>query len=412
MHDFAQTKGFDLGNDPEPLMGISSLMRTSPPKLPELLRSAAADPDEAQMFMRLSMTSLALGQREFGLQLQAKALAKRQVYRFGRAFGGAGIRLLAVMKPGDMQDNTPVDFLLEDSDVVLYVLYAAPGLPLPEALPDHDLVFVAAGESVERPDGLKHIARLLESWQRPVLNAPERIARLSRDHASRLLTPLPGGLMPPTVRLDRQALESLARDGPMLEVLRLPLLVRPVDSHAGEGLARVEAPAALADYLLTTPGVRFYVTNFIDYAGADGLYRKARVALIAGQPIVCHLAIADRWMVHYRSAGMAESPDKRAEEARFMEEFQEDFGKRHEAAFRAIAARTGLDYLVIDCGETRDGRLLVFELDNRGYVHAMDPPDLFPYKGPQMHKVFAAFRKMLADAIIAGAKTTTMPVCP
>ena len=392
-------------------MGLASLMRKSPPELPELLRRAASDPDEAQMFMKLSMISLALGRREFGLQLQAKALAKRQVYRFDRASGSTGIRLLAVMKPGDMQDNTPVDFLLEDSDVVLYVLYAAPDLPLPKALPDHDLVLVAAGESVEHPDCLRHIAGLLESCQRPVLNVPERIARLSRDHASRLLTPLPGGIVPHTVQADRGDLELFASQASMLDGLRFPLLIRPVDSHAGEGLARVESPVAIADYLMTTPCHRFYVSNFIDYAGADGLYRKLRVALIAGQPFACHLAISDQWMVHYRSAGMAESPEKRAEEARLMKDFQEDFGKRHEAAFRAIAARTGLDYLVIDCGETRDGQLLVFELDNRGYVHAMDPPELFPYKGPQMQKVFAAFRKMLADAIIAGAKTTTMPGC-
>jgi hypothetical protein len=28
-------------------------------------------------------------------------------------------------------------------------------------------------------------------------------------------------------------------------------------------------------------------------------------------------------------------------------------------------------------------------------VHAMDPPDMFPYKAPQMHKVFDAFHAML-----------------
>jgi hypothetical protein len=31
-------------------------------------------------------------------------------------------------------------------------------------------------------------------------------------------------------------------------------------------------------------------------------------------------------------------------------------------------------------------------------VHAMDPVELFPYKQPQMRKLFAAFRRMLADA--------------
>jgi hypothetical protein len=31
-------------------------------------------------------------------------------------------------------------------------------------------------------------------------------------------------------------------------------------------------------------------------------------------------------------------------------------------------------------------------------VHAMDPPTLFPYKAPQMRKVFAAFEAMLVAA--------------
>jgi hypothetical protein len=33
-------------------------------------------------------------------------------------------------------------------------------------------------------------------------------------------------------------------------------------------------------------------------------------------------------------------------------------------------------------------------------VHAMDPVDLFPYKQPQMRKVFGAFRQMLMDVYI------------
>ncbi|MDR3631037.1 MAG: hypothetical protein P4L42_11955, partial [Desulfocapsaceae bacterium] len=57
-----------------------------------------------------------------------------------------------------------------------------------------------------------------------------------------------------------------------------------------------------------------------------------------------------------------------------------------------------LDYLVIDCAETRDGQLLVFELDTGAVVHAMDPVDIFPYKVPQMRKVFSAFSDMLASA--------------
>jgi hypothetical protein len=100
-------------------------------------------------------------------------------------------------------------------------------------------------------------------------------------------------------------------------------------------------------------------------------------------------------MVHYLNAGMTDSADKRADEARAMAEFDDGFAQRHTAAFDALHERIDLDYYSIDCAETQDGRLLVFEADAAAIIHMMDPPDLFPYKEPQMRKVFAAFEAML-----------------
>ena len=51
------------------------------------------------------------------------------------------------MAPGDMTSNTPVDCLLEGADVAVTLLYVLPGRPLPSPLPEHDLIFVAIGES-------------------------------------------------------------------------------------------------------------------------------------------------------------------------------------------------------------------------------------------------------------------------
>jgi len=92
---------------------------------------------------------------------------------------------------------------------------------------------------------------------------------------------------------------------------------------------------------------------------------------------------------------MRESAAKRDEEAQFFANFDDDFARRHAGALSAIATRIGLDYFAIDCAELRDGRLLLFEADIAMIVHAMDPPDVFPYKGPQMRKVFDAFRTYL-----------------
>jgi hypothetical protein len=110
------------------------------------------------------------------------------------------------------------------------------------------------------------------------------------------------------------------------------------------------------------------------------------------------MAITDQWMIYYLNANMKESAAKRAEEARFMAEFDRDFARRHARAFEALAERVGLEYFGIDCGETPEGELLIFEADVAMIVHDMDPPDLFPYKRPQMRKVFDAFRAMLARA--------------
>jgi hypothetical protein len=61
-----------------------------------------------------------------------------------------------------------------------------------------------------------------------------------------------------------------------------------------------------------------------------------------------------------------------------------------------------LEYVGIDCGETPNGELLVFEVDSGMTIHSMDPVDIFPYKQPQMRKVFRAFRQMLIDASTRG----------
>jgi hypothetical protein len=95
---------------------------------------------------------------------------------------------------------------------------------------------------------------------------------------------------------------------------------------------------------------------------------------------------------------MSASAGKREEEERLMRDFDTGFAVRHREALRSIADQLALDYVVLDCAETQDGKLLVFEADNRGWVHATDPLEIFPYKQPAMHKVFAAFRAMLANA--------------
>ena len=61
-------------------------------------------------------------------------------------------------------------------------------------------------------------------------------------------------------------------------------------------------------------------------------------------------------MIHYLNAGMYEEEWKRKDEAAFMAGF-DDFAQRHGVALKAIAERTQLGYVCVDCAQTADGQL-------------------------------------------------------
>ncbi|HUN45490.1 MAG TPA: hypothetical protein VMU85_03170 [Stellaceae bacterium] len=364
-----------------------------------LVHRMVKEPENAAVLMDLAIIEQLFGNRDDALRLQADALTLSRIYRRPQIGGsGAPLRLLAFMAPGDFMANTPLEFLLEGSDIRLDMVYVLPGEALPEAIPEHDLAFVAIGESDENQPLLSEVEIQLRDWPKPVLNAPNRIARLSRDGACALLQGAAGVAMPRTLRIDRAGLARIGEGEMPIEDGRFPLIARPIGSHAGDGLTKLDAPAAVAAYLAAHPQREFYVARFIDYSSADGRFRKYRIALIDGKPYACHMGVSDHWMIHYLNAGMHESAEKRAQEARFMQEFDDDFARRHAPAFRALAERVDLDYFGIDCGETKDGALLIFETDVAMIVHAMDSPELFPYKKPQMRRVFDAFRDLLVKA--------------
>jgi hypothetical protein len=107
------------------------------------------------------------------------------------------------------------------------------------------------------------------------------------------------------------------------------------------------------------------------------------------------MAIAARWDIWYLNAGMSDNAAKRLEEETFMRTFEIGFARRHATALAGMAERIGLDYFTVDCAENKRGELLIFEADNTAVVHNMDSPEIFPYKPPQMRKIFEAFAAML-----------------
>ena len=346
----------------------------------------------------LSLIAQLLGDKQAGLAIQREVLLAHRLFRSPCATKTPRLRVLALAAATDMGSNTPIEFLLEESGIELIMLYVIPEAELPMPLPDHDIAIVIASDSEDCRDALAKIDAAASSWPRPLLNPPKLICNLDRDKLHGLLSGIDGLVIPATTAATRERLLQAHSSKALASIeadLAFPVIVRPRGSHAGNGLAKIDDAQAMQRSLDARDECAFFVSRFVDYSSDDGLFRKYRVVFIQGRPYACHMAIADRWDIWYLNAGMTHSAAKRLEEEAFMRTFDIGFGRRHQAALAALAGRLALDYFTIDCAETRDGALLIFEADNTAVVHNMDPAAIFPYKGPQMRKVFAAFAAML-----------------
>jgi hypothetical protein len=403
---------------PPSVVGLAALARMAfrgadlTPLAKSLAERCQRDPRDAAARMDLSLIELFQGRLQSHAQLQAEGLALRRIYRHPPAVAAAEpLKVLALAAVGNLMANTPIEFLLENSGVVLDVLFIDAATVLPDVAPPHDVAVVVVSEGDANRPILERLAERLPAWPQPVLNAPERIARLTREGAWRLLGSVPGAYMPVNLRVERAELAKLAGGAALrAEVApdqRMPIIARPAGLHAGEGLQMLDGGQAIGAYLAERPEAEFVIAPFVDYRSEDGLFRKYRVALIDGRPYAVHMAISSRWMIHYLNADMIDNARNRAEEAAFMRGFDAGFGARHGAALCEIARRCGLDYLQLDCGETRDGRLLIFEVGTAMLVHSMDPESVFPYKAEPMNKLFGAFEEMLR----ARARAARAAVC-
>lgn len=299
------------------------------------------------------------------------AYQRRQIFIEAAAHPRRHVLVLAAANAA----NVPLRHLLprtENTLIYWYGEYALPGQD--RALPRFDVIFNAVGDADLAPELSPPVLDLLQNQTDLVVNSPEKVAAAARRRLPALLAGMEGIVVPE------------ARAAGDAGTMPLPWLARPAGSHGGAGLRLIENKNEL-----------YYediVTRFYDYRSSDGCYRKYRFIFVDGAVLPYHLAIAPHWMVHYWTAGMAESPAKRAEEQRFLRDPVAVVGAAHWAALAAIARRIGLDYAGIDCGLLPDGRLIVFEANATMLVHP-EPEPLFAYRNPAVARIGAAFGAML-----------------
>jgi glutathione synthase/RimK-type ligase-like ATP-grasp enzyme len=363
----------------------------------ESLRSLAydvlrRDPAARDAHLRLYEVEQMLGSPQAAIGHLRMALRTSRIVTSPAAHLPAQLSVLALTRVAPWEANTPLELIIDADRVTLHRYYiddtdTALG---DEPLPPYDALFNSIAESDAAAGALRLARAFADRAGREPMNVPEVVARIGRMDVAARFADSATIVAPPIERAT--AAELLAR------TIAGPLIVRPVGSQAGIGLARIDDAAALRAYLTERSDPQYFVMPFVDYSNDDGFFRKYRVMFVEGTPYACHLAISPRWMIHYYNAAMAENQWMRDEEARFIANFGSVFSCKLADALREIAAAIPLDYFGIDCAITRDGRLLLFEADAAMLVHGTDPPDLYPYKRAGFERIQSAFNSALLSS--------------
>jgi Tfp pilus assembly protein PilF len=376
--------------------------------IPAFERALALDPGLGRAHFELAEALEACFRPEEAHRHRVAAVRGHPLVTMACTGAAPAAHLLVLCSAG--RGDVSVKFLLDRArfeKTLLFLLlpedappdYAARIAPLPPV----DLIFNAIADADRGAPYLAEAASICARLGRPVLNPPAAIAPTRRDRTAARLAGIAGLVVPATRRVDRAALAAQAAAADPLGALRVdgPVLVRPVGSHGGEGLERIDHPAALAPYLERTRFDEFYLTDFCDFRSADGHYRKYRFVFVDRVAFPYHEAISKDWRVHYWRADMDAAPWMKQEEARFLADPDSVFGGARRAAIEAIGRRLDLDYGGADCGILPDGRIVLFEANANMLVHLNDPPDAFPYKHRDVPRIFDAMAELVLRRVRA-----------
>jgi hypothetical protein len=183
---------------------------------------------------------------------------------------------------------------------------------------------------------------------------------------------------------------NIAREG-----LSFPLLLRSPGFHTGRNFVLVSSIDALATAAAGLPGDELLLIEYLDARGRDGNARKYRVMIVGGEIFPLHLAISQRWKVHYFTADMADRPDHRREDADFLADMPAAIGDKAVASLGRIREELNLDYGGIDFGIGPAGDVLLFEANATMVIAEPDADKRWDYRRAPIKRIIDAVVAMI-----------------
>ena len=361
-----------------------------------------ADTDCAQAHQGLGAVLSDLGDRAGALYHFQKGFRDHAISSLPYRGTKPPVALLQLVSSGG--GNIPTAPFLDDRTFLTSVIvtdYLDPAIPLPP----HQLIFNAIGDADLCEPALQAAIRLLTRTNAPVINEPGAVMKTGRISNAVRLGAIPGVVTPKTIAMARATLAgphgaaTLANGG-----FVFPLLLRSPGYHTGRNFILVEQPGELSAAAASLPGDELLVIEYLDARGKDGNARKYRVMMIAGRTYPLHLAISEKWKVHYFTADMADRPDHRLEEAKFLSDMRAVLGDKALRALERIRDALGLDYAGIDFGLGPDGDLLLFEANATMVIAQPDRDERWAYRRAAITAILDAVVAMIMEKSLGASR--------
>ena len=356
-------------------------------------RALDLEPGHGQTLHSIANLEQALGLTDAAADTWRRAVAAKPLWTMPAASGEPEFRVMWTFAPG--AGNTPPDYFVEqarfDSDIFTVLNDFEYDIDL---LRSRAHVVVNLVSDVDRSrDVLQTVETLVEKIGRPVINPPRSIVGTDRESIALRLAGTAGCIVPRTRRLPADEMWRLAEETGGAAGLAFPLLIRPVGTHGGEDLEKIDDRVQIDAFVDRAAALHYYVTPFVDYRSADGYFRKYRFIYVGDEILPYHLAIDEKWKVHHITTPMADVAWMQDEEHAFLDDPWRVFGAPQQAALRAIRDVIGLDYFGIDCSLSGWGEIVVFEVNATMLVHGRN--DRFPYKHEAVSRIRQAFHALL-----------------
>lgn len=216
------------------------------------------------------------------------------------------------------------------------------------------------------------LQELIDKTGLPVINTPASISACTREGIRPAMF---GGVTIPLTtmyRSNHSSLETHLKE----HGHRLPVLVRPLGMHSGTGMQRIES---LADFVMDEGQSEYYVTDFVNFVSADGLYRKYRLVYAAGQLFPHHLFTGKAWCLHLKDVRefMEQSPSLMKEANCYINAMPD----AEKTGLMTIFEHLGLDFGMVDYARDHEGRPIIFEVNPCFLLSGVNQPVIAAIRG-------------------------------